>query len=306
MVDVLIYSGFTRSVFGTCKRPNDNVTSKFRPSAKPKTMCDENTCEKIGAKGKYQVALLRHGESEWNQKNLFCGWHDAKLSDKGIEEAKSAGKALKDAGYKFDVAFTSVLTRAQQTLDEVLVALGQRGLETVRSWRLNERHYGGLTGLNKAETAEKYGEEQVMKWRRGYDVPPPPIDCENQYFCDIVNDPRYEGQIKKGEFPLFESLKMTKDRTMPFWNETIVPTVKNGKRVLIVAHGNSLRSIVMQLDKMSEEAIMELNIPTGIPFVYSLNEKCEPVEGGSMQFLGDPELVKQAMEKVANQGKAKT
>lgn len=251
----------------------------------------------------YKVVMVRHGESEWNQKNLFCGWYDANLSAKGEEEAVTAGKSLKEANYCFDVAHTSVLTRAQKTLQAILKCLGQCDIPVNCTWRLNERHYGGLTGLNKAETAAKYGEEQVQIWRRSFDVPPPPMEPDHQYYKAIVCDPRYKDGPSKAEFPMFESLKLTIERTLPYWNETIVPQLKEGKRVLIAAHGNSLRGIVKHLDCLSEEAIMNLNLPTGIPFVYELDANFKPVV--SMKFLGDEETVKKAMEAVAAQGKAK-
>lgn len=252
---------------------------------------------------KYRIVMVRHGESEWNKLNLFCGWYDADLSDKGKEEAVSAGRALKNENYKFDVAHTSVLTRAQKTLEAILKETGQTDLPVEKSWRLNERHYGGLTGLNKAETSAKYGEDQVQIWRRSFDVPPPPMEKDHRYYDIIVNDPRYAEEPKPEEFPAFESLKLTIQRTLPYWNDVIIPQIKEGKNILIAAHGNSLRGIVKHLDEMSDEAIMGLNLPTGIPFVYELDENLKPVV--SMQFLGDPETVKKAMEAVAAQGKAK-
>jgi len=253
--------------------------------------------------GKYKIVMVRHGESEWNQKNLFCGWFDANLSEKGKEEAISAGKAIKEAGLKFDVAHTSLLTRAQNTLDAILTESGQTGIPIEKTWRLNERHYGGLTGLNKAETAAKYGEEQVQIWRRSFDTPPPPMEPSNPYYENIIKDPRYAGDPKPEEFPLFESLKLTIARTLPYWNNVIVPQLKDGKKIIIAAHGNSLRGIVKHLDNLSDEAIMSLNLPTGIPFVYELDENLQPIV--SMQFLGDEETVKKAIESVAAQGKAK-
>ncbi|CAG0910158.1 unnamed protein product [Cyprideis torosa] len=251
----------------------------------------------------YEVVMIRHGESTWNQENKFCGWHDADLSAKGLAEAKTAGETLKAAGYKFDLAFTSVLLRAQKTLDVILKEIGQENLEVKKSWRLNERHYGALTGLNKSETAAKHGEEQVKIWRRSFDIPPPPMEPDHPYYKEIVEDPRYKDGPSKVEFPMFESLKLTIERTLPYWNEVIVPEIKGGKKVLIAAHGNSLRGIVKHLDKLSEAAVMGLNLPTGIPFVYELGDDMMPVD--SMQFLGDEETVKAAMEAVANQGKAK-
>ncbi|XP_054260459.1 phosphoglycerate mutase 2 [Macrosteles quadrilineatus] len=252
---------------------------------------------------KYTIVMVRHGESEWNQKNLFCGWYDANLSQKGEEEAASAGVALKNANLKFDIAHTSVLTRAQKTLAAALKGIGQEDIPIHKTWRLNERHYGGLTGLNKAETAAKYGEEQVQIWRRSFDVPPPAMEKDHAYYDAIVNDPRYEKEPPKDKFPMFESLKLTIERTLPYWNDVIIPQLKEGKKILIAAHGNSLRGIVKHLDNMTEEAIMGLNLPTGIPFVYELDENFKPVV--SMKFLGDEETVKKAMEAVAAQGKAK-
>jgi len=251
----------------------------------------------------HKIVMIRHGESEWNQLNKFCGWFDANLSQKGEDEAKAGGDALKAAGYKFDIAYTSVLTRAQKTLGTVLEILGQQDLPVEKTWRLNERHYGGLTGLNKAETAVKHGEEQVQIWRRSFDTPPPPITPENPFYSVILDDPRYKDGPTKEEFPMFESLKLTIERTLPYWNDTIVPKIKEGKSILIAAHGNSLRGIVKYLDNMSDQAIMGLNLPTGIPFVYELDDDMKVVK--SMQFLGDPETVRKAMESVANPGKAK-
>ncbi|XP_059086571.1 phosphoglycerate mutase 1-like [Tigriopus californicus] len=251
----------------------------------------------------YKIVMIRHGESEWNKLNKFCGWFDANLSEQGVKEAQAGGKALKDAGYTFDVAHTSLLTRAQVTLKEALEQSGQTDLPVEKTWRLNERHYGALTGLNKAETAAKHGEEQVKIWRRSFDVPPPAMEKDHEYYDNIVNDPRYAEGPKGDEFPMYESLKLTIERTLPYWNDVIVPQIKEGKKVLIAAHGNSLRGIVKHLDNLSEEQIMGLNLPTGIPFVYELDENLKPVV--SMKFLGDEETVRKAVEAVANQGKAK-
>lgn len=225
------------------------------------------------------------------------------MSTTGLAEAKTAGESLKAAGYKFDIAHTSVLQRAEKTLEAVLKEIGQESLETKKTWRLNERHYGALTGLNKAETAAKHGEEQVKIWRRSFDIPPPPMNPEHDYYKIIVDDPRYKDGPTKDEFPMFESLKLTIERTLPYWNDVIVPDIKAGKKVIVAAHGNSLRGIVKHLDGLSEAAVMGLNLPTGIPFVYELDENMKPVD--SMAFLGDEETVKKAMEAVANQGKAK-
>merc|ERR1712215_109554 len=251
----------------------------------------------------YKVVMIRHGESTWNKENRFCGWFDAGLSEKGVEEAKAGGKALKKDKFKFDIAHTSVLQRAQTTLKTVLKEIGQEDIYTQKTWRLNERHYGGLTGMNKAETAEKHGEQQVQIWRRSFDTPPPPMDKDNDCYDCIVNDPRYANGPSKAEFPMFESLKLTIERTLPFWNETIVPTIKSGKKILIAAHGNSLRGIVKHLDGITDAGIMTLNLPTGIPFVYELDENLKPVV--SMKFLGDEETVAKAIASVAAQGKAK-
>merc|ERR1712212_391660 len=252
---------------------------------------------------KYSIVMVRHGESEWNSLNKFCGWYNADLSETGVKEAHAAGKALKDSGFQFDQAYTSVLTRANKTLEAILGEIGQSDLPTEKTWRLNERHYGGLTGLNKAETAAKHGEQQVQIWRRSFDIPPPPMEASNEYYNVIVNDPRYKDGPSKEEFPMFESLKLTIERTLPYWNDVIVPQMKEGKKIIIAAHGNSLRGIVKHLDQLSDEQIMALNLPTGIPFVYELDENMKPVV--SMQFLGDEATVKKAMAAVAAQGKAK-
>lgn len=246
-----------------------------------------------------KLVLVRHGESLWNKENRFTGWKDVPLSEKGVEEARAAGKLLKEEGYEFDLVYTSLLKRAIKTMQLILEESDQLWLPVYKSWRLNERHYGALEGLNKAETAAKYGEEQVKIWRRSYDTPPPAID---------INDPRYPGldrryeDMKPREIPLAECLKDTVDRFLPYWNETILPQLEMDQRVLIVAHGNSLRALIKHLDNMSEEAILALNVPTGIPLVYELDEDNKAV---NRYFLGDPEAVAKAMESVANQGKAK-
>jgi 2,3-bisphosphoglycerate-dependent phosphoglycerate mutase len=247
----------------------------------------------------YKVVLLRHGESTWNKENRFTGWTDVDLTEKGKEEARIAGRIMKDDGFEFDIAFVSVLKRALRTLWLALEEMDQLWIPWVKSWRLNERHYGALQGLNKAETAAIHGEEKVKLWRRSYDVPPPPLE---------INDPRYPGhqrvykELDKNDIPLTECLKDTVERFLPYWHETIAPTIKSGKRVLIVAHGNSLRALVKYLDNMSDEAIIELNIPTGVPLVYELDNELKPIKH---YYLGDQEAIKKAMEAVANQGKAK-
>uniref|UniRef100_A0A8C1XF29 Phosphoglycerate mutase n=1 Tax=Cyprinus carpio TaxID=7962 RepID=A0A8C1XF29_CYPCA len=242
----------------------------------------------------HRLVIVRHGESSWNQENRFCGWFDADLSEKGLEEAKRGAQAIKDAGMKFDVCYTSVLKRAIKTLWTIMEITDQMWLPVVRTWRLNERHYGGLTGLNKAETAAKHGEEQVKIWRRSFDIPPPPMDKDHPY-NKIISEVR---EISCDTF-----LKDTIARALPFWNEVIVPEIKAGKNVIIAAHGNSLRGIVKHLESMSDAAIMELNLPTGIPIVYELDKDLKPIK--PMQFLGDEETVRKAMEAVAAQGKVK-
>jgi len=246
--------------------------------------------------------MVRHGESEWNKENKFCGWFDADLSEKGKTEAKSAGEALKKDGYDFDLAYSSYLKRANETLAAIVNVLDKPNLETKRSWRLNERHYGGLTGLNKAETAKKYGDEQVHIWRRSFDVPPPEMSTDHPYYSVINGDAMYK-DVAAADMPSCESLELTIKRTLPYWNDEIVPNIKAGKKIIIAAHGNSLRGVVKHLDNMSNEEIMGLNLPTGIPFYYDLDENMKPIT--SMQFLGDEETVKKAMAAVAAQGKAK-
>jgi len=247
----------------------------------------------------YTMVLLRHGESVWNKENLFTGWTDVDLSEQGREEAIEAGKVLKREGYIFDIAYTSVLKRAIRTLWIALDEMDQMCIPVVRDWRLNERHYGALQGLNKAQTAEKYGEAQVKLWRRSYDVPPPSLDEKDPRWPG--HDLRYAG-LTKAQLPLTECLKDTVARFLPAWHDVIAPMVRSGKRVIIVAHGNSLRALVKYLDNISDDEIVGLNIPTGMPLVYELSEKMKPVRS---YYLGDPEKVKKAMESVANQGKVK-
>ncbi len=247
----------------------------------------------------YKVVLLRHGESVWNKENRFTGWTDVDLSEKGLIEAKSAGETLKKDGFQFDIAFTSVLKRAIRTLWITLDGMDLMWIPVFRSWRLNERHYGALQGLNKAETAAKHGEDQVLIWRRSYDIPPPALE---------LDDPRYPGHDRRyaslsaTELPKTECLKDTVERFLPYWHKEIAPAIKSGKRVLIAAHGNSLRALVKHLDGISDEAILKLNIPTGIPLVYELDENLKPIKN---YYLGDPDAVAKAMASVANQGKAK-
>jgi 2,3-bisphosphoglycerate-dependent phosphoglycerate mutase len=247
----------------------------------------------------YKVVLMRHGESVWNLENRFTGWYDADLSEKGVEEAKEAGRVLKAEGYEFDQLYTSLLTRAIRTANLALEQMDQAWLPVERNWRLNERHYGALQGLNKAETAEKHGEDQVKIWRRSYDVPPPALEKTDERYPG--NDRRYAG-MSEADLPLTESLKLTVDRFLPYWNETIAPTIKAGKRVLITAHGNSLRALVKYLDNMSEEEILGTNIPTGTPLVYELDADLKPIKN---YYLGDQDKIAAAMNAVANQGKSK-
>lgn len=245
-----------------------------------------------------KLVLLRHGESVWNKENRFTGWTDVDLSPKGIEEARAAAKLLKEGGYTFDVAFTSVLRRAIRTLWLALDDMDLMWIPVFHSWRLNERHYGALQGLNKSEMAAKFGEEQVHIWRRSYDVQPPPLEKNDER--SSANDPRYASLSKK-ELPLTECLKDTVARVIPYWQDTIAPVIKLGMRVIISAHGNSLRALVKYLDNVSEKEIVSTNIPTGIPLVYELDAKLKPTDH---YYLGDPEEVKKAMNAVANQGKA--
>lgn len=242
-----------------------------------------------------KMVLLRHGESTWNNENRFTGWTDVPLSEKGLHEALEAGKTLKREGYVFDVAYTSVLRRAIKTLWIALEELDLMWIPVYRSWRLNERHYGALQGLNKAETAEKHGVEQVKIWRRSYDIPPPKLSEDDQR--NPSKDARYAA-LKPSELPLTESLKDTVARFLPYWHETIAPAVREGQRVIISAHGNSLRALVKYLDHISDEEIVGLNIPTGIPLVYELNDDLSPIRS---YYLGDPDAVKKAAEAVAGQ-----
>ena len=245
----------------------------------------------------YTVVLLRHGESEWNRENRFTGWTDVDLSETGVAEAHESARLLLEGGYRFDVAYTSVLKRAIRTLWIVLEDMDQMWIPVHRHWRLNERHYGALQGLNKAETAAQHGEAQVKVWRRSYDTPPPALTTDDER--NPGRDPRYAG-IPAAELPLTESLKDTVARFLPYWTGTIVPVIQAGKRVLIAAHGNSLRALVKHLDGISEEEIVGLNIPTGVPLVYELDAKLQPIRHF---YLGDPDAIAAAQQAVANQGK---
>jgi len=244
-----------------------------------------------------KLVLCRHGQSDWNLKNLFTGWTDVDLTEQGVEEAVKAGRLLSKLGYEFDIAYTSVLKRAIRTLWIILDEMDLMWIPVIRDWRLNERHYGALQGLNKAETAAKYGDEQVHIWRRSYDIPPPGLELDDERHP--AHDPRYAGVANP---PATESLATTLERVVPCWNETIAPDLRAGKDVLIAAHGNSLRALVKMLDKVSDEEITGFNIPTGIPLVYDLDGDLNPL---SREFLGDPEEVARAAAAVAAQGKAK-
>ena len=246
-----------------------------------------------------KLVLIRHGESDWNKQNRFTGWTDVDLSEAGIAQAKEAGQVLKREGYLFDVAYTSVLKRAIRTLWIVLDEMDLMWIPVHRSWSLNERHYGALQGLDKSETAEKFGEDQVKIWRRSYDIRPPALTPDDERYPG--RDPRYTA-LSNDELPLTECLKDTVERFLPYWHGTIAPDVKAGKKVVIAAHGNSLRALVKYLDHVSEQDIVELNIPTGMPLVYELDKDLKPLD---RYYIGDPEKVKAAMDAVAAQGKKK-
>jgi len=246
----------------------------------------------------YKLVLIRHGESTWNLENRFTGWTDVELTPTGVEQAKQAGRLLKEAGYDFDVAYTSVLKRAVWTLWHALDQMDRTWLPVVHSWRLNERHYGALQGLNKADMAKEYGDAQVLVWRRSYDTPPPALDADDPR--GQRQDVRYS-KLQPDQIPLTECLKDTVARVMPFWNESVAPAVKAGKRIVIAAHGNSIRALVKYLDNIGDDAIVGVNIPNGIPLVYELDADLKPIRS---YYLGDAEAAAKAAAAVANQGKA--
>lgn len=246
-----------------------------------------------------KLVLLRHGESQWNKENRFTGWYDVELSEKGVTEARTAGQLLKQQGYHFDFAYTSVLKRAIHTLWNVLDQLDQAWLPVEKSWKLNERHYGALQGLNKAETAEKYGDEQVKQWRRAFAITPPPLNKDDERYPG--HDSRYAA-LTEQELPVTESLALTIERVIPYWNSTILPRMKQGQRIIVAAHGNSLRALVKYLDNLSEQEILELNIPTGVPLVYEFDENYQPL---THYYLGDADEIAAKAAAVANQGKAR-
>ena len=245
----------------------------------------------------HKLVLIRHGQSAWNLENRFTGWTDVDLTEQGVNEAVEGARLLKEAGFDFDAAHTSLLKRAIRTLWLVMDELDRMWLPVERTWRLNERHYGALQGLNKAETAQKYGDDQVFTWRRSFDTPPPVLEPSDQRYPG--NDPRY-ASLRDDQIPLSESLKTTIDRTMPYWFDAIAPQIKSGERVLVVAHGNSLRGLVKYLDDVSDEEITKLNIPTGLPLVYELDDELKPLD---RYYLGDQEAAAKAAEAVANQAK---
>ena len=247
----------------------------------------------------YKLVLVRHGQSTWNLENRFTGWTDVGLTNLGHEEAHAAGQLLREGGYDFDIAYTSVLKRAIKTLNIIQEEMDIEWIPVIRAWQLNERHYGALQGLNKAEMAEKFGEAQVKIWRRSYDVPPPPLELTDQRHPRF--DRRY-ASLTSEQLPATESLKLTLERVLPYWHSTLAPEIKSGKRVLIVAHGNSIRALVKYLDNISDSEITELNIPTGLPLVYELEDDLKPIEH---YYLGDPEEAAKKAAAVANQGKAK-
>ena len=245
-----------------------------------------------------KIVLLRHGESTWNQENRFTGWTDVDLTPKGIQEAQSAGRLLRERGFAFDIAYTSVLKRAIRTLWIVLDEMDQMWIPVQHTWRLNERHYGALQGLNKAETAAQYGDEQVLIWRRSYDVRPPALNIDDKRYAGT--DPRYKN-LARDDIPLTECLKDTVARFLPYWNATIAPQVQAGKSVIIAAHGNSLRALVKYLDNVSDEDILNCNIPTGVPLIYELDDNLKPIQN---YYLGNSTQIQEAMQNVANQGKS--
>ena len=246
----------------------------------------------------HKLVLIRHGESTWNQENRFTGWTDVDLNEKGLREAKAAGELLKKEGYSFDRSFVSVLKRALRTNWMILDELDELWIPIERSWRLNERHYGSLQGLNKAETAAKFGDHQILIWRRSYDVPPPALEKSDERFPG--HDRRYK-DVSEADLPLTECLKDTVDRVLPYWHSEIAPAVKRGEKVLVTAHGNTLRAMVKYFDNLSEEEVLALNIPTGIPLVYELDDDLKPIRH---YYLGDQETIAAAAAAVASQGKA--
>jgi len=278
------------------RKGEENI--KLRPKQRGRKNLLNNKYPENGDGTMIKLVLLRHGESQWNRENRFTGWYDIDLTEQGRKEAANAGKLLWEGGFVFDVAYTSVLKRAIRTLWSVLDEMDLMWIPVFKSWRLNERHYGALQGLNKSETSQKYGEEQVLVWRRSYDTPPPALEKGDERYPG--SEPRY-ASLTESEVPLSECLKDTVDRFLPIWHETIAPEIRKGKKVIIAAHGNSLRALVKYLDKISEEDIVGVNIPTGIPLVYELDENLKALKS---YYLGDQEALKKAVDAVASQGKA--
>src|SRR5512141_2404449 len=277
----------------------ESCTGTVPPAARSCKSSKHERNHQRGVTSMYKLVLVRHGQSTWNLENRFTGWTDVGLTDLGKKEAHEAGKLLREGGYIFDVAYTSVLRRAIQTLWTVLQEMNLEWIPVTNAWQLNERHYGALQGLNKAETAQKFGEAQVKIWRRSYDTPPPVLELDDERHPRF--DPRY-ASLTPEQLPATESLKITLERVLPYWHSTLAPMIKSGKRVVIGAHGNSIRAMVKYLDNVSESEITELNIPTGIPLVYELDEHLKPIRH---YYLGDAEAVAKAAAAVANQGKAK-
>ena len=267
-------------------------------------MAEQPSTKRAKTSGKYQVVLLRHGESEWNVKNVFTGWYDCPLSENGLREANHCGDLLQREGFVFDIAYTSLLQRAIKTLWCVLEKMKLMWIPVVRNWRLNERHYGRLQGLNKQEMVDKHGMDQVMIWRRSYATPPPSLDTSSEYYPG--HDPKYK-DLDPSDLPVAESLKMTGERFLPYWHNTIVPSIKEGKRIIIAAHGNSLRALVKHLDGIPEDTITSLNIPTGVPLVYDLDENLKPIPHElaiaplTGHYIGDQQDIRARIEGVANQ-----
>jgi len=245
----------------------------------------------------HKLVLIRHGQSTWNLDNRFTGWNDVDLTEQGVQEAIAGGKLLKEEGYTFEVAFTSLLKRAIKTLNLVLDQMDLDWIPVTKSWRLNERHYGSLQGLNKSETAQQHGDEQVLIWRRSYDIPPPELTRDDDRYPG--NEARY-ADLSEDDLPLTECLKDTVDRFLPYWHQDIAPVIRDGKKVIIAAHGNSLRALVKYLDNISDEEILKLNIPTGVPLVYELDDELKPIKH---YYLGDQEEIQKALSAVANQAK---
>lgn len=308
LISILLTSIAVSNAFMTS--PSSRIVTPTRTF--DRALQKQSTTSRRDARGstslcmKYTLVLVRHGESTWNKENLFTGWADCPLSEKGVEEATAGGKLLKEGGYDFDVAYTSTLKRAIKTLWIIMEEMDLMYIPIVNTWRLNERHYGALQGLNKQETVDKYGKDQVLVWRRSYDIPPPDLDESSEHYPG--NDPRY-ANVDKADLPFAESLKLTEARFMVDWHNTLVPEIKSGKKILIAAHGNTLRALVKHLDNISEDDITGLNIPTGVPLVYELDEDMKPIPNADAiaplqgKYLGDLDEVKARIGAVVAQTK---